>query len=230
LQASEDPLNFPIKLDDKISALRGIIESVDARPTDQTYQVYDELTAQLNTQLSRLAGIVATDVWNFNQMLAAKGIAPIACSSFTETTTATVPVGGTVAATLALTLGVPAAFGSFTPGVANDYSATMTANVISTAGDAALSVADPSATAPGHLVNGAFALPQALQANTSSPGGKSAAGGAISGSPLTLETWAAPISNDPVAVAFKQTIGANDALRTGSYSKTLTFTLSTTTP
>ena len=38
-----------------------------------------------------------------------------------------------------------------------------TANVISTAGDATLSVADPSATATGHLVNGAFSLPQALQ-------------------------------------------------------------------
>ena len=31
-------------------------------------------------------------------------------------------------------------------------------------------------------------------------------------------------------IAFKQAIGATDALRTGSYSKTLTFTLSTTNP
>jgi hypothetical protein len=38
------------------------------------------------------------------------------------------------------------------------------------------------------------------------------------------------VSNDPVTIAFKQHIGANDPLRTGSYSKTLTFTLSTTTP
>ena len=38
------------------------------------------------------------------------------------------------------------------------------------------------------------------------------------------------MSNDPVTVTFKQSIGANDALRTGNYSKTLTFTLSTTTP
>src|SRR4051812_29137116 len=63
-------------------------------------------------------------------------------------------VGGTVPATLALTLGTPAAFGAFAPGVAKDYDASMTANVISTAGDATLSVADPSATATGHLVNG----------------------------------------------------------------------------
>jgi hypothetical protein len=33
-----------------------------------------------------------------------------------------------------------------------------------------------------------------------------------------------------VALSFKQHIGANDALRTGTYSKTLTFTLSTTAP
>ena len=41
--------------------------------------------------------------------------------------------------------------------------------------------------------------------------------------------WTAPVSN-AVTIAFKQAIGATDALRTGSYSKTLTFTLSTTNP
>jgi carboxypeptidase T len=45
-----------------------------------------------------------------------------------------------------------------------------------------------------------------------------------------LLTYTGPVSNDPVSVAFKQAIGANDALRTGTYSKTLTFTLSTTNP
>ena len=45
-----------------------------------------------------------------------------------------------------------------------------------------------------------------------------------------LLTYAGPMSNDAVTVSFEQAIGANDALRTGSYSKTLTFTLSTTTP
>ena len=40
----------------------------------------------------------------------------------------------------------------------------------------------------------------------------------------------APVSNDAVTITFRQPIGANDPLRTGTYSKTLTFTLSTTTP
>ena len=53
-------------------------------------------------------------------------------------------------------------------------------------------------------------------------------------SPYTVElsksTWDGPASNDPVTITFKQHIDATDALRTGTYSKTLTFTLSTTTP
>ncbi|RKQ93977.1 photosystem II stability/assembly factor-like uncharacterized protein [Solirubrobacter pauli] len=133
-------------------------------------------------------------------------------------------VGGSVPATLSLTLGAPGSFGAFQPGVPRDYATSTTATVISTAGDAALSVQDPSSTAPGHLVNGAFSLPQALQAGV---GGTFAP---LSAAALVVKTWTAPTANEPVKVDFKQSIGANDALRTGSYSKTLTFTLSTTNP
>jgi hypothetical protein len=139
---------------------------------------------------------------------------------------------GTVPATLSLALGSPATFGPFTPGVARDYLASTTANVISTAGDATLSVADPSSTNTGHLTNGSFFLPQKLQANASSAGGTGSAYAPVGGSanPTTVLSYGGPVSNDAVTLGFKQSIGANDALRTGAYSKTLTFTLSTTTP
>ena len=52
----------------------------------------------------------------------------------------------------------------------------------------------------------------------------------VSASPLTLLTYTGPVSNDPVTLNFQQHIGASDALRTGSYAKSLTFTLSTTNP
>ncbi len=116
-------------------------------------------------------------------------------------------VGGTVPATLALTLGPAASFGAFTPGLAKDYTAQTTATVTSTAGDAALTYSEP-----GHLANGAFTLPQPLQVS------------------LSKAAWNAPVSNDAVTVAFTQRIDATDALRTGAYSRTLVFTLSTTTP
>src|SRR4051812_5518297 len=148
------------------------------------------------------------------------------------TVTTDVPgtVGGSVPATLSLSLGTPAAFGAFTPGVAKDYFASTTANVISTAGDATLSVADPSSNATGHLVNGAFSLPQPLQARARNAANTGTAYNNVgsSASPLNLLTWSAPVSNDALTLEFKQSIGANDPLRTGTYSKSLTFTLSTT--
>jgi hypothetical protein len=135
-------------------------------------------------------------------------------------------VGGSVPATLSLTLGSAPSFGAFTAGVAKDYTAQTSANVISTAGDAGLSVADPSSTATGHLVNGTFSLPSTVQANAGGPfadvGGSAA--------PTLLKSWTNPTSNEAVTVNFQQHISAGDALRTGTYAKTLTFTLSTTTP
>ena len=76
----------------------------------------------------------------------------------------------------------------------------------STAGDATLSVDG------GRLANGSLTLRKPLQVAFSK----------------TL--WNAPVSNDPVTVAFKQHIASDEPMRTGAYSKTLTFTLSTTTP
>ncbi len=116
------------------------------------------------------------------------------------------PVGGTVPATLSLTMGPAASFGAFVPGVAQTYTASTTATVTSSAGDATLSVSDP-----GHLANGAFTLPQPLVVGP-------------------LPSWSGPVSNALVTITFSQAIGATDALRTGDYSKTLTFTLSTTAP
>jgi alkaline phosphatase len=135
-------------------------------------------------------------------------------------------VGGEVPPTLELSTAGSAIFDPFIPGLAQDYTTSLATTVTSSAGDATLSVADPSATATGHLVNGQFSLPQPLQAGvggTFAPVGGSAA-------PTTLKVYDGPVSNDPVAVGFRQSIGAADPLRTGTYAKTLTLTLSTTTP
>ncbi len=124
---------------------------------------------------------------------------------FPETRTAT--VGGTVPSALLLSVGGPASFGAFVPGVERTYTATAPAVVTSTAGDATLSVSEP-----GRLANGTFELPEPLQVELSKAG------------------WTGPVTSDPVTITFRQHIGATDPLRTGAYSRTLTFTLSTTNP
>jgi hypothetical protein len=116
-------------------------------------------------------------------------------------------VGAAVPATLALTLGTPPSFGTLTPGVTKDYSASTTATVTSTAADAALTVSDP-----GHLTNGAFSLPSPLQVT------------------ISKTAWTGPVANETVTLGFAQHVDAADALRTGPYSRQLTFTLSTTMP
>ncbi len=134
-------------------------------------------------------------------------------------------IGGTVPEVLSLGFGTPASFGLFTPGVARDYTASMAATVTSTAGDAALTVFDPTGVSTGRLVHtGGFSLTQPLFARAGT-----GAFGALT-TPQTLLTYSGPVTNDAATVDFKQSIGAAEPLRSGAYGKTLTFTLSTTTP
>jgi alpha-glucosidase (family GH31 glycosyl hydrolase) len=142
----------------------------------------------------------------------------------------TTTVGGSVPATLALSLGTAAAFDPFIPGVKHDYTTSLTADVLSTAGDATLSVSDPDPAHPGHLTNGAFVMPQPLQAQATNAQHPTGTLAPVTGAPTQLLTYAGPVSHDPVTIGFQQSIAANDALRTGTYAKTLTFTLSTTSP
>ena len=68
-QSSQDPLNFPIRLNNKLAALGGVVGGAEAAPTTQSYAVYDELVAQINVQLQKLAQVMRTDVPAFNQLV-----------------------------------------------------------------------------------------------------------------------------------------------------------------
>ncbi len=68
-RSSQDPLNFPIKLNNQIAALRRSIETGDGRPTSQSYVVFRELSAALDAQLKRLAEIIKNDLAGLNKIL-----------------------------------------------------------------------------------------------------------------------------------------------------------------
>ena len=65
-QSSQDPLNYPIKLNNKLAALLGAVEGVEGRPTAQSYEVFKELSARLDQQLNWLNTIFTVDVPKFN--------------------------------------------------------------------------------------------------------------------------------------------------------------------
>jgi hypothetical protein len=68
-QSSQDPLNYPIRLNNKLAALAGSVAGPDAAPTDQAYQVFEDLNARTNAQLEKLKQVMATDVPAFNKLV-----------------------------------------------------------------------------------------------------------------------------------------------------------------
>jgi photosystem II stability/assembly factor-like uncharacterized protein len=92
LQSSQDPLNFPIKLNNKIAALEGVIESADVRPTEQTYSVFRTLSNRLDEQIARLDAAVKTRMPQVNQQLQREKLDPLRAEPLKpETKTTTSP-------------------------------------------------------------------------------------------------------------------------------------------
>ncbi|HWS89873.1 MAG TPA: hypothetical protein VN282_23095 [Pyrinomonadaceae bacterium] len=67
-QSSQDPLNFPIRLNNKLAALGSIVASADAQPTEQSVALYDELAAQIDAQLRQLNQVMTGDLRSFNAL------------------------------------------------------------------------------------------------------------------------------------------------------------------
>jgi photosystem II stability/assembly factor-like uncharacterized protein len=76
-RSSQDPLNYPIKLNNKIAALMGVIESADHRPTQQTYEVFDELSKELDAQLAKMNTTLKTELPRLNAALKREKIADV---------------------------------------------------------------------------------------------------------------------------------------------------------
>jgi photosystem II stability/assembly factor-like uncharacterized protein len=73
-RSSQDPLNYPIRLNNKLAALQNIVESGDARPTSQSYAVFKELSGRLEKELARLESLVHNDLGALNNLLSKAGI------------------------------------------------------------------------------------------------------------------------------------------------------------
>ena len=76
-QSNQDPLNYPIKLNNKLAALLGVVESSESRPTDQSYEVFEHLSALLDEQLSQMEIVIRRDLGTLNDLLIREGLEPI---------------------------------------------------------------------------------------------------------------------------------------------------------
>jgi photosystem II stability/assembly factor-like uncharacterized protein len=73
-KANEDPLNFPIRLNNKMASLLEAIQSADAPPTAQEQQVFEDITTGINAQLKKLDAILTEQVTAFNKFVKAQDI------------------------------------------------------------------------------------------------------------------------------------------------------------
>jgi hypothetical protein len=68
-KSGQDVLNYPIRLNNYLVALGGVVASADSAPTQASYQVFDMLSTQLDEQLSKWKKVLATDVPAYNALV-----------------------------------------------------------------------------------------------------------------------------------------------------------------
>ncbi len=73
-RSGQDPLNFPIKLNNQLAALERSIMTGDGRPTAQSYVVLKELNDRLEAVKARLREALAVNLSQVNAVLEQKGL------------------------------------------------------------------------------------------------------------------------------------------------------------
>ena len=68
-QSGQDPLNFPIKTNNRLASLLRVAISGEGRPTGNVEPIFNELVAELKAETDRLDKVVADQLTSFNSML-----------------------------------------------------------------------------------------------------------------------------------------------------------------
>ena len=80
-QSSQDPLNYPIKLNNKIAALAGVVSSGDYRPTKQSYAAFTTLSEALDVELRKVRRALDETLPKVNAALRGAGVKEIVPSA-----------------------------------------------------------------------------------------------------------------------------------------------------
>lgn len=76
-RSGQDPLNYPVRLNNKLAAVGGEASSSDFRPNDQTIAVKNEITNKIDIQLKTLEKIFTDKLPKLNELVKSKNISPI---------------------------------------------------------------------------------------------------------------------------------------------------------
>lgn len=73
-RSGQDPLNFPVRLNNKIGALGREVDGGDFKPTEQVKAVYNEISGQIDSQLKTLNTIFTDQLPEFNNLIRQKEV------------------------------------------------------------------------------------------------------------------------------------------------------------
>ena len=73
-KSGQDPLNYPIRLNDKLSGVFGAANSGITAPSKQVKEVYQELATQCDVQINAMKKIQEDDLVKFNQLIREKAL------------------------------------------------------------------------------------------------------------------------------------------------------------
>jgi hypothetical protein len=74
MESPQDPLNFPIRLNDKMAGVMSLAGIGDHAPTESAIAVRDELVAAIDAALKRLEDVINNDLVAFNLQAAESGL------------------------------------------------------------------------------------------------------------------------------------------------------------
>ncbi len=77
-QSSQDPLNYPIKINNRIASLLRVVSAGDGRPIASAYPIFQDLTGELKVQTDKLQQVLAADLPAFNKEVARVGLPTVA--------------------------------------------------------------------------------------------------------------------------------------------------------
>jgi hypothetical protein len=73
-RSGQDPLNYPIRLNNRLGHLNSLEGLGDSRPTDQAIAFKEEVTAMIDEELNKFKNIKNTDIPELNRMVKAKQV------------------------------------------------------------------------------------------------------------------------------------------------------------
>jgi hypothetical protein len=77
-QSNQDPLNFPIRTNNRLASLLRVVQAGEGRPTSNVGPIFEDLKAELKVETDRLQRALTTYLPRFNEVVRRLGLQPVA--------------------------------------------------------------------------------------------------------------------------------------------------------